>query len=399
MRIPMSLAVGVTSIAVLAGCSGPAGDPADAPAAAPVAQPTQSSGRVTAVMVTPAHDAQVVLGDDGMEHIEYELIVVNVFADPVTLTEVDVLDPSGKRLLRLSGDQLETATQTLLAKTPSAVVPASAAVGIDVDVALPPGTVPATVTHRIDYSVEPGTAAAALVPERAIDGPEVAIDRAPALRIAAPVQGDSWLVTSACCSPNAHRSLRLAIDGRRIETPETFAVDLAQIKGNRVYKGSGSTNEQFHTLGADVFAVADGTVVAAVNEQPDQDPTKAMVPRNITEYGGNQVLLEIAPGVFAWYGHLKQGSVTVTTGDTVTTGMRLGKVGNSGPSGGPHLHFGLVDNRNPIIGRSLPFVLDSYTLAGTVDWETSTGDRLAIERKSQQITDAYPLYGNILNLP
>src|SRR4029450_3706829 len=56
------------------------------------------------------------------------------------------------------------------------------------------------------------------------DGPEVAINRRPATVIKPPLKGDGWLATTACCTPNLHRDLRIVVDGRRIETAETFAV-------------------------------------------------------------------------------------------------------------------------------------------------------------------------------
>ena len=36
-------------------------------------------GRPTAILVSPIHEAQVVRGDDGMDHVEYELLLVSVF--------------------------------------------------------------------------------------------------------------------------------------------------------------------------------------------------------------------------------------------------------------------------------------------------------------------------------
>ena len=95
---------------------------------------------------------------------------------------------------------------------------------------------------------------------------------------------------------------------------------------------------------------------------------------------GNNVFFEIAPNVFAWYAHLRQGSLAVKVGDAVKAGALIAKLGNTGPSEGPHLHFGLLDKPDPIAGRSLPFVFDSFTLDGAVDFDASKGDRL--ERSS-----------------
>lgn len=46
-------------------------------------------------------------------------------------------------------------------------------------------------------------------------------------------------------------------------------------------------------------------------------------------------------GLEAWYWHLKNGSVSVQEGQRVKCGTTLGKVGSSGVSAAPHLHFEL----------------------------------------------------------
>jgi len=195
-----------------------------------------------------------------------------------------------------------------------------------------------------------------------------------------PLKGDGWLATTACCTPNLHRDLRIVVDGRRIE-------------------GKGATNEQFYAYGANVFAVADGTVVSVQEGKPDATPNKLMTPQTLSDFGGNQVMLEIAPNVYAVYGHPQPGSLRVKVGDSVKVGSPLAKIGNTGPSFGPHLHFGLLNRPAIFTGRSLPFVIDSYTLAGTVDIKASQGDTLAVSPNSKQVRSAYPLYGGIQNFP
>ena len=356
-------------------------------------------GRPTAILVSPIHEAQVVRGDDGMDHVEYELLVVSVFSEPVTLSSVTVLDSSGKELMRIDGGVLAAATQTLFAKTPSPVIPASGAVSVDVDLILPPGAAPERVTHRIVYALAADTQNAVLIGRPQVDGPKVAIDRQPAIVLRPPLGGDGWLVTSGCCKPNVHRDERIAIDGARIETAETFAVDWGKVKSDRLFDGDGKTVEQFYGFGEDVLAVADGTVVSIHDGMSDETPFVAMTPKSKSDYGGNNLMLGIAPRVFAWYAHLRQGSLTVKVGDAVKAGAPIAKLGNTGPSTGPHLHLGLLDKPDPIAGRSLPFVFDRFTLVGEVDFDKSEGDRLVIMAQSREVRSEYPLYGGIQNFP
>jgi hypothetical protein len=222
-------------------------------------------GRPTTILVSPIHEAQIVRGDD-------ELLVVNVFSEPVTLSSVTVLDPAGKELMRIEGGTLAAATQTLFAKTATPIVPASAAVSVDVDLMLPPDTAPERVTHRIVYTLKADSELALMVGGLEVDAPEVAINRQPAIVIRPPLKGNGWLATTACCKPNVHRDERIAIDGVRIETGETFAVDWAKVKNDRLFDGDGKRVEQYYGFGEDVLAVADGTVVSIRDGMPDQTP-------------------------------------------------------------------------------------------------------------------------------
>jgi hypothetical protein len=353
----------------------------------------------SAILVNPIHDAQVVRGDDGMDHVEYELLVVSVVDEAVTLSSVTVFDPGGQELARIQGEILGAATQSLFAKTPQHDIPPSGAVSVDVDVVVPPGTAPERVTHRIEYTLPADTHNGLIFDDPVIQGPEVGVDRSSAIAVQPPVKGEDWLASSACCEPNVHRDLRIAVNGNRISTAETFAVDFAKVRNDRLFDGDGSQNEQFYGFGADVFAIADGTVVSVQDGKPETTPYKPMVPKDKSDYGGNSIILQIEPGVYAFYAHLQPGTLMVTRGEKVKAGATLGKVGNTGPSQGPHLHLGLLDTADPFTGRSIPFVLEEYTLAGRADLAVSDGDHLVIKPESTAISSAYPLVGSLLNFP
>ncbi|MFO0993576.1 MAG: M23 family metallopeptidase [Hyphomicrobiales bacterium] len=358
----------------------------------------EAPGHSTAIVVAPIHDAQVVRGDDGRDHVEYELLVINAFAGPVTLANVVVVDPAGNTLATIAGPALAAATQTLLTQSPGATIPASAVVSVDIDLALTPGAAPASLSHRIAYTIAPDAPMATLLASMTVEGPVVSVDRAAPFIIKPPLKGKGWFAVNGCCGPNVHRDTRIAIDGSRIATSETFAIDWTRVENGRMFEGDGGKNEQHYAFGADLLAVAAGTVVATRDGMPEEAPFKPVLSVKAPEdYGGNHVIIEIAPKVFAVYAHVKTGSVAVKVGDRVKAGDVVGRLGNSGNSTAPHLHFALLDKPNFFAGRSLPYVIDAFTYAGTA--RPSDLTTLNITGDPRPVSNAYPLYLGLQDYP
>ena len=88
--------------------------------------------------------------------------------------------------------------------------------------------------------------------------------------------------------------------------------------------------------GQPVYAVADGVVITA----------KALT----TSYG-NYIIIMHRDGLYTLYAHGQAGSIAVSEGQYVKQGQQIMRVGNTGNSSGPHLHFevrtgnGLYSNR------------------------------------------------------
>ena len=67
------------------------------------------------------------------------------------------------------------------------------------------------------------------------------------------------------------------------------------------------------------------------------------------------------PGeVFAGFAHLVPGSVAVVAGQRVASGDLLGRVGHTGNSTAPHLHFQLMDSADLMTAKAIPCAFRGY---------------------------------------
>ncbi len=85
----------------------------------------------------------------------------------------------------------------------------------------------------------------------------------------------------------------------------------------------------------------------------------------------NAVYVRHGDGSIAWYGHMKNGSLTKKqVGDSVAEGEFLGVVGSSGNSTGPHLHFEVHDSAGRLID---PWQGTCNSLNADSWWRTQRG--------------------------
>jgi murein DD-endopeptidase MepM/ murein hydrolase activator NlpD len=62
------------------------------------------------------------------------------------------------------------------------------------------------------------------------------------------------------------------------------------------------------------------------------------------------------------------GSVVVRAGQAVRVGDVLGRVGHTGNSTAPHLHFQLMDGPDPITARGVPCAFRAYEVERDDGW-------------------------------
>lgn len=165
-----------------------------------------------------------------------------------------------------------------------------------------------------------------------------------------------WYASNA--GPTRAQNKHRPTDQRR--AVDLFAVD----ESGRASEGDRSKNENYFTYGKDALAMADGEVVVAVDGVHENVPGVAQ-PNFIP---GNVVIIEHPGGMFGMYAHLIPGSVAVRAGESVVRGQLLGKCGNSGNSGAPHLH---------VHGQDRPFETGAWGIEMVFEsvWRTRYGER------------------------
>jgi hypothetical protein len=350
---------------------------------------------VTALEASAAGPPRYVYGSDGRTHVDYDLVITNAFTAEATLKSLTVRG-DGKRLLRLTGGTLAAHTHTIIPTAPTDRVPASATVVTVVDVALPRSAgrrAPTRLSNAIHYTLPAGAKLRAGIGSTTVNGPILPTTRRAPVVIAPPLRGTGWLAGNGCCDPSsAHRSLLLSASGTYV-TPEMFALDWTKVVNGALFRGNGSQLSDYFAFGASVHAVANGTVVETMINRPEaplnESATGNPTVKKSQDFGGNHVIEKIGPGLYAAYEHLQTGSVMVKPGQRLRTGEPIAKLGNTGNTQLPHLHFGIQDTPDILTSNSLPFEIDHYAVQGISPASTRT--HIVLAGHPHHKSRSYPL--------
>ena len=324
------------------------------------------------VEVHALHAPQPVAGNDGKRHLFYELDIGNFYAGTGTLnlTGAEVYaDGDAKPLAAFSGADLERllGPNKELEADNSLAIKGGAHALIFIAAEVPEGRkAPRTLRHKLTFKTTKGEAQTA-------DDIPVAIATQPPIVLGPPLRGGLWLADEGPGHAQSHHWGGVIAQNGRLTIPQRYAIDFFGLdpRGHAVNvaveKLAESRVGDWTGWNADVLAVADGIVRDARDGVADRRPLSPQEePTELSARGlyGNFVVLEVAPGVFAHYAHLRQGSVAVKPGQRVKRGAVLGHLGLTGAAGAPHLHFHVSDKATFADSQGLPFVFDSYTPAG-----------------------------------
>jgi hypothetical protein len=224
---------------------------------------------------------------------------------------------------------------------------------------------PSALLNKISFQVPANGAFKAQ--EVIVDGGRVQVRKEAPLVIGAPLRSSGWVAGNGPSNTSMHRRTVFPFS-TRTTIAERFAIDFLKLGDDGMaMKGDKSKSESFYGYGADVFSVADGVVWAMHDGMADNNPFSKPAAQTEETSGGNYVTVDLGHGRFAFYAHLKPNTVRVKQGERVRRGQVLGKLGNSGNSDAPHLHFQISDAGKPGQGEGLPFVFESFELLGTTD--------------------------------
>ncbi|MGR9107743.1 MAG: M23 family metallopeptidase [Gammaproteobacteria bacterium] len=173
----------------------------------------------------------------------------------------------------------------------------------------------------------------------------------------------------------------------RLARNQRYAWDVGVLVGGNARQNNDDSLDDSYIYGEPVFAPADG-VITVVEKGHPENPRGAMLPgvgaclattcgepQNCDTAageipgGGNMVVIDHGTGEFSFMAHMIPGSnSTLNCGDTVSQGDQIGMVGNSGSSGGPHIHLSTVNgpNADPLNSvQNFPMYFNNVEFAST----------------------------------
>ena len=174
-----------------------------------------------------------------------------------------------------------------------------------------------------------------------------------------------------------------------------YAYDFIQVDWNRMgtpayrvgvmqYLFSGVKLSDYYCWGQEVYSPCDGIVVGAEDGYAENEKTNLLADMSnayknahyfdpekddIQSVAGNYVIIKYSENVYAALCHLQTGSVQVSVGQMIKKGEVIGRVGHSGNSFAPHLHFQLMDSSDISVANGVPCAFEQYEIFQDNEWQ------------------------------
>ena len=183
-----------------------------------------------------------------------------------------------------------------------------------------------------------------------------------------PLVGQGWLAANGCCVVAYHRTTAVVPFNGTPQTSEEFAIDYFQVGPNGTCcHGPVTDPNAWYDYGSPLLAAAPGVVVSVTDGIPDNNPVGTIPPLDFAHADGNNIVEDIGGGRYVFYAHLQPSSIpaSVRAGARLSAGDMIGRLGNSGSSLAPHLHFQVTDTPSFFDTSGLPFAFDAQMFEGS----------------------------------
>ena len=140
----------------------------------------------------------------------------------------------------------------------------------------------------------------------------------------------------------------------------------------------------YYCWGQEVYSPCDGIVVGAEDGYAENEKTNLLADMSnayknahyfnpekddIQSVAGNYVIIKYSENVYAALCHLQTGSIQVSVGQMIKKGEVIGRVGHSGNSFAPHLHFQLMDSSDISVANGVPCAFEQYEIFRDNEWQ------------------------------
>lgn len=311
-------------------------------------------------------EPQIVKLSDGKSYLMYELMVTNTTQVDYSIEKLSLEDPLNKDevISEYTVDDIKEHMRIPKKDAPTNIVSAHETAIITFSLALETNDIPKAIDHVL--TVKTATPISILPAETTERIARTRVDTTKPVVIGPPLKGGNWLAANVADN-YGHRNALFPINGEWV-IPERWAVDYVMVdKDNRLFSGDVNNLQNYPGYDQDLLAVSNGTVIKVVDEFEDLEIGKTLENMSLANLGGNFILIDIGHGYTAFYAHVIKGTTTVKKGDKVKRGQVIGKLGNSGNSTGPHLHFHIVKGKDPVGSQGVPYVINKFTLMGQED--------------------------------
>lgn len=307
---------------------------------------------------------------DGKYNLVYDVLVENYSNSAATVDQFQVLDDkdNDRVIQSLSGKALQDIFTIRGAdKTNPGEIPQLAAGQMGVLwvnlVFNRKEDAPKQLLHRIKFLAKNSIGT---LREYSYNGNAVTVSDIRPVVIGPPLKGGNWAVEGGYSSPLGHRRALFPINNN-LYCAQRYAIDWLRLdKDNYAVKSPATKNESSNAYAQPIIAVADGTIISAIDRFSDQTPVESKGEDRVAYACGNSVTENIGHGHYVFYAHMKPDSVLVKPGQYVHRGEIIGLVGNSGNSFSPHLQIDVTDGPLSLESNSVPYVFDQFDVAGQI---------------------------------